>query len=216
MLKLCIYLPVLFITVCACTDNKAAKEVIRSKNVVNKPVYACNYPLQKEKCRLLYDECKKSGNTVLKDSLTAFITDSLLPCWYGTPWDFNGTTETPQQGKIACGYFVTTVLRDAGIKINRVKMAQCASEQLVKTTCTDLKRYSNKPIGDFVSDILNNGYGLYIVGLDNHTGFVFNDGKEVWFIHSGVYPPACALKEKAISSVTLINSSYRVVGKLVF
>lgn len=207
---------ILFMTAFACTDNKAAKEVVRSKNVVNKPAYVCNYPQQKEKCRLLYEEYQQSGNAVLKDSLTSFITDSLLPCWYGTPWDFNGTTETPGQGKIACGYFVTTVLRDAGMKINRVKMAQCASEQLVKTTCTDLKRYSNKPIGDFVNDILSKGYGLYIVGLDNHTGFIFNDGKEVWFIHSGVYPPACALKEKAISSVTLINSGYRVVGKVVF
>jgi hypothetical protein len=60
------------------------------------------------------------------------------------------------------------------------------------------------------------GYGLYIVGLNNHTGYIYNDGKDVWFIHSGVYPPKCALKEKTINSITLKNSRYRVFGRIVF
>ena len=45
------------------------------------------------------------------------IFNEIFPAWYGTGWDFYGTTETPKQGKIACGYFVTTVLRDAGVKV---------------------------------------------------------------------------------------------------
>jgi len=39
--------------------------------------------------------------------VTGFIYKEIFPSWYGTPWNFNGTTEVPQQGKIACGYFVS-------------------------------------------------------------------------------------------------------------
>src|SRR2546429_7045322 len=42
--------------------------------------------------------------------VTRSIYTEIFPSWYGTAWDFYGTTEVPQQGKIACGYFVTTVL----------------------------------------------------------------------------------------------------------
>ena len=41
----------------------------------------------------------------------------MMRCWLGTPWDFNGTCETPGSGKIACGYFVSTILRDAGFQV---------------------------------------------------------------------------------------------------
>src|SRR5678815_5098001 len=41
--------------------------------------------------------------------VTRTIYSEIFPSWYGTAWDFNGTTEVPQQGKIACGYFVSTV-----------------------------------------------------------------------------------------------------------
>src|SRR5687768_9423034 len=40
------------------------------------------------------------------------IETRLFPFWEGTDWDFNGTTEVPGKGSIACGYFVTTILRD--------------------------------------------------------------------------------------------------------
>lgn len=52
------------------------------------------------------------------------VARDIAPFWYGTPWDFNGTTEQPGTGAIACGYFVTTVLRDAGVQLERVRLAQ--------------------------------------------------------------------------------------------
>src|SRR5687768_1120080 len=61
------------------------------------------------------------------------IAAELIPAWLGTPWDFNGTTETPQQGRIACGYFVSTVLRHAGFRVERVRLAQQASERIALT-----------------------------------------------------------------------------------
>jgi hypothetical protein len=195
-------------------DNNADQE--NGKTVMAAPPFTFNYEFIKKRSRDLFEACKNSPAEENKKRLTHFIADSLLPCWYGTPWDFNGTTQTPQTGAIACGYFVTTTLRDAGMKIDRVKLAQCASEQLVKTTCTDLQRFSNRSLEDFVAAVKKNGFGLYITGLDNHTGFIYNDGREVYFIHSGVIAPRCALREKAIESVTLRNSKYRVVGRIVF
>ncbi|MCL2715253.1 MAG: hypothetical protein FWD68_11870 [Alphaproteobacteria bacterium] len=48
--------------------------------------------------------------------LTSTLSNSLFPVWYGTPWNFNGTTRVPGQGTIACGYFVTGILSDAGFR----------------------------------------------------------------------------------------------------
>ncbi|MEQ1676560.1 MAG: hypothetical protein ABL876_07660 [Chitinophagaceae bacterium] len=213
------YLLFLSLILFSCRDRSSASEEIKkqytSRGVIATPPFAFDYEVQKKKCKELFTQNKNLASPESKTRLTNFIADSLIPCWYGTPWDFNGTTQTPQTGNIACGYFVTTTLRDAGMQIDRVKLAQCASEQLVKSTCTDIQRFSNKSVESFVEAVKRSGYGLYIVGLDNHTGLILNDGKEVYFIHSGVLLPRCALKEKAIESRTLSNSKYRVVGRIV-
>lgn len=216
---LLIYLILLSPALISCKGKSAYSESIKkdgaSNGVTASPPFECDYVKQKKRCQELFSTHKKDGSPENKLRLINFISDSLLPCWYGTPWDFNGTTQIPQQGKIACGYFVTTTLRDGGLTIDRIKLAQCASEQLVKTTCTEIRRYSNKSLSHFVEEIRKSGFGLYIVGLDNHTGFILNDGKEVYFIHSGVIAPRCALKEKAIESRTLRSSNYRVVGRII-
>ena len=147
---------------------------------------------------------------------TSAVTKTIAPSWTGTKWDFNGVTQIPQQGTIACGYFVTTVLRDAGVEINRVKMAQCASEQLIRSLVQPkyIQRYSNLPLSTFINSISQQGYGLYIVGLDNHTGFIFNSGTDIRFIHSS-YIGTRAVQNDDASTNTILNSSkYKVLGKL--
>ena len=76
--------------------------------------------------------------------VTASIFKEIFPSWYGTPWDFYGTTQAPQQGKIACGYFVSTVLRDAGWRVQRVRLAQQASENIILSLTSEphVKRWS--------------------------------------------------------------------------
>ena len=61
-------------------------------------------------------------DTVITTARAYLLTtiDAQFEHWKGTPWDFNGTTRTPGEGAIACGYFVTTVLEQAGFKIERV------------------------------------------------------------------------------------------------
>lgn len=164
-----------------------------------------------------YTEIKKEIQTQNNKDLAYIVDKQLLPYWLGTGWSFNGTTQIPGQGTIACGYFVTTVLRDAGISLERVKLAQMASEDMIKILCKKekIKRYHNAGIGDFVNSVKKQGYGLYVVGLDLHTGFVLCDSSnDVYFIHSSGIPPYCVVKEQGLQSPLLINSAYRVLGKL--
>ncbi|HEY1086629.1 MAG TPA: hypothetical protein VGE37_03005, partial [Archangium sp.] len=49
-----------------------------------------------------------------RSTLLSYLEASAFPAWAGTVWDFNGTSTVPGEGKIACGYDVTTVLEQAG------------------------------------------------------------------------------------------------------
>jgi len=178
--------------------------------------FTCDYSNNKQRCKQLYKEYRQDPTFPNDRKLILFLRDSLLPCWYGTPWGFYGTTEEPGKGSIACGYFVTTVLRDAGFSLQRIKLAQCPSEEMIKTICTrsSIHRYSDLSLSEFASETGKMGFGLYVVGLDNHTGFILNDGNEAYFIHSTFIKPTCVIKEKVNESKVLANSRYRVIGKV--
>lgn len=159
------------------------------------------------------------SNGILDEALISFeqiLLDSIIETWYGTKWDFYGTSTVPDSGSIACGYFVTTTLLHSGVKLNRVRLSQCASEEMIKTLVEreDIKRYSNYSIEKYIMAIKKAGKGIYITGLDNHTGFTWYDGKEVWFIHSSGTDPYCVVKEKALETSLLAHSNYRVTGKI--
>jgi len=151
-----------------------------------------------------------------RNAITRSIYVDMFPFWYGTPWDFNGTTETPGQGKIACGYFVSTLLRDSGMKVQRVKLAQQASENIILSLTTEahVKRFRRVAISEFVAAVTEWGPGLYVVGLDIHTGFIVNTGSEVLFIHSSYIEPYSVVRELASESKILASSQYRIIGKL--
>lgn len=140
----------------------------------------------------------------------------LMPHWYGTAWDFNGTTRTPGKGAIACGYFVSTVLQDAGFRVERYRLAQQASENIIRslTITSKPRRYSRVPMKRFIGDIRKWGKGIYVVGLDLHVGFIVHDGSEIYFIHSTYVPPTKVIKEVARDSEILAASQYRVLAKL--
>jgi hypothetical protein len=148
--------------------------------------------------------------------VTRSVYTEIFPSWYGTAWDFYGTTEVPQQGKIACGYFVSTVLRDAGWRVERARLAQQASENIILSLTTDpnIKRFRRVAIKDFVTAVQEWGPGIYVVGLDIHTGFIVNTGGEVYFIHSSYVEPYVVVREKASESKILAASNYRVLGKI--
>ncbi|MDO5972209.1 hypothetical protein Q4Q35_20620 [Flavivirga aquimarina] len=125
------------------------------------------------------------------DSASSYLYSKLIndivPHWYGTPWDFNGHTNMPNQGEIACGYFVSTTLKHLGFNLNRYKMAQQAGlvEAKMLQTKAELKIYSNLSFSTLKAK-LNSVYknGIYFVGLDNHVGYVLIKDEALYFLHS--------------------------------
>jgi hypothetical protein len=102
-----------------------------------------NYNIVKQKfittrdsLRTLYHSASNSRAQQIAISCEEFfsqkVVEDIIAQWYGTPWDFNGITQEPRQGQIACGYFVTTVLRDAGFTLNRIRLAQSPSSEIIK------------------------------------------------------------------------------------
>ena len=161
---------------------------------------------------------KIEKNKILKKASRHFIGNMKqeFTFLYGTRWNFNGMTQIPGEGSIACGYFVSTTLQDASVKLNRIRLAQCVSEKIV-TTLTDeayIRRFSNVSLNKFVKAVGEMGDGLYVVGLDSHIGFLLCENSQVYFIHSSGFIPWCVLREEAASSWVLAHTRYRIVGRL--
>jgi hypothetical protein len=159
---------------------------------------------------------KRSVIDRARKTFTTSVTDKLFPFWYGTDWAFHGTSQVPGEGSIACGYFVTTVLRDAGVKIDRVKLAQCASEEMIKSLvpAKSIKRFSNISIDEFEKAVKKWGDGVYVVGLDNHTGFIICSRQKVTFVHSGGGVPLRVIAQAPADAKLLADSKYRVLARL--
>ena len=198
------------ISFCSCKNNSI--EPKQQNNVVSLNKKNCSYAASLKIMDSLKQHSSRMKTKTRGELFAINIDTKIIPHWIGTPWDFNGTTQIPNQGFIACGYFVTTVLRDAGILINRVKMAQCASETMIRSLTTKIKNYSSLSFDAFIQDIKAKGIGLSIIGLDNHTGFLYFDGVELYFIHSSYVGEGKVAKEIASQNDILKYSKYKVVG----
>jgi hypothetical protein len=138
---------------------------------------------------LYTSNANKAIDSASKYLYTKLVND-IVPHWYGTPWDFNGHTNTPNEGEIACGYFVSTTLKHIGFNVNRYKMAQQAglNEAKALQLKTDLKIYRNlefETLNKKVNEVYNNG--VYFVGLDNHVGYILIHDNILYFLHSSYY-----------------------------
>jgi len=193
-------------------NNKAC-----SSNQSTQSSFECDYANCKARTNILFRQYRTKPDSTRKQTLLNNIRDSLFVCWYGTEWDFNGITEEPGRGKIACGYFVTTILRDMGVAVNRIKHAQCASEEMIRAVCikNSIRRFSNEGISSFIEKIKLDGIGLYIVGLDFHTGFILNDGEDIYFLHANYTGKKVVEKEIAMMSSVLSTSEYKVIGRVI-
>jgi len=72
-----------------------------------------------------------------------------------------------------------------------------------------IKNMSYESFPCFCDSMDHFGKGVYIIGLDFHTGFIVNDGKESWFIHSYYVRRQGVVKEKIRESVALRSSKTR-------
>jgi hypothetical protein len=150
-------------------------------------------------------ECTYSKDSlykIAKNTLEDCIINKLVPFWYGTPWDFNGYTQIPNNGVIACGYFVSTVLLHAGFSLNRYTLAQQKPYlEAVSIQLSDSIQVYKNGSADFLENFKKrNAEGLYFAGLDCHVGFLLYRKNELIFIHSSYIDPLCVTIEIADKS----------------
>ena len=80
-----------------------------------------------------------NSDSMVSESFYYVMTDSVFPDWMGTKWDFNGVSNVPGKGMIACGYFVSTTLKHIGFNLNRYKLAQQAAYTVIDVLCGEKK-----------------------------------------------------------------------------
>lgn len=136
----------------------------------------------------------------------------LWPAWYGTTWDFNGYSFKPREGEIACGYFVSTTLRDAGMKLNRYDLAKLYSHAICNNVCEEVQEYNK--LDDVISYIQSEPTDIYIVGLDSHVGFLIKEKNDVFFVHSNYIGEGKVTKEAANNSEALKGSTRYILGSI--
>jgi hypothetical protein len=160
-----------------------------------------------------------AGRTAVEAEARAVLEQALpamMHCWLGTPWDFNGTAKGPGAGKIACGYFVSTVLKDAGFQVDRYQLAQQPSGNilrsfLAKESCT---LTTGEDYQAFASGLEGRDPGIYIVGLDTHVAFLVVGSDGFRFIHSSGSRPWCVVDESRTEAGVLQRSNWRMIGNL--
>ncbi len=179
--------------------------------------------LEEHRRRLSADYRRTTSNTERMEilaqarKLLELSLPRLMRCWLGTPWDFNGIAHEPGHGKVACGYFVSSVLQDAGFRVEWAPLAQQASQNILGTFLPpdDMKIRVGVDYEQFLSEVLSCGNGIHIVGLDSHVAFlVVTDGGEIHFIHSSGASPYCVVDESREDARVLRRSNYRVTGNL--
>jgi len=127
--------------------------------------------IQRAELRRAHEDTLISLDSVRR-VFTKSLLNNLIPFWYGTEWDFNGYTDTPSKGAIACGYFVSTTLKHMGLQLNRYRMAQQSALSEIKTINFE-KRPQLYHSSKEAINIMKQAYkdGFYLVGLESHVGF---------------------------------------------
>lgn len=165
-------------------------------------------------------KAKSNSERMSVEADARIILENALPammrCWLGTRWDFNGTAKGPGQGKIACGYFVATVLKDAGFKVDRYQLAQQPSQNILRTFLP--KEACDLSVGTdyqtFSAEVGKREPGVYVIGLDTHVAFIVVRDGGFRFIHSSGSKPWCVVDQSPAEAGVLQRSSWRMLGNL--
>lgn len=165
-----------------------------------------------EKRKSIYN--KEFNHAETKKYIFNLLRESIFPAWKGTKWDFNGTSTKPGEGQIACGYFVMTCLEHSGFECDRVKFAQQASSKIVISFSDkkDVKVFRNNDFKSFYDHVSQHIDQLFIVGLDNHVGFVVNDNGKIYAVHSTAWPQGSVVIEPLNTSKVFMDSKVHYTG----
>ena len=121
------------------------------------------------------------------------LVNRIIPYWEGTTWSFEGHTSEPKKGEIACGYFVSTTLRDVGLNINRYKLAQQspvneARSLAVSSAVHTISKNTTIEKVNAINEILEPG--IHFIGLDqSHVGYILKEKDLLYLIHSNYLEP---------------------------
>lgn len=156
-------------------------------------------------------EIERDARTILE-----LVLPEMMRCWLGTPYDYEGTAEKPGGGVVACGYFVSTVLRDAGFRVNRYKLAQQPSENIMRTFLPAKK--CELRVGmeyeRYMEWVEGHEEGIYLIGLDTHVGFIVNRPGGMGFFHSSAIRGVGVVEESSAGAGALRRSRWRMLGGL--
>lgn len=143
--------------------------------------------------------------------------DKIFASWIGSRWGLGMPQSTvPNKGKTNCGVFVAVVLRDAGFRLPIWKFNRQVAYHGIKSLAPRSKiRYLHgTSMKTFTERVRAMGPGLYLIGLDFHIGFLrVKPSGEVRFVH-GSYITHKVMDEPAQSAVPIVQSRYRMVGKI--
>jgi hypothetical protein len=185
---------------------------------VDEPKPTISYPKVKARCEAMRLQLATEGvkdSTIIqaKSFLYQQLTQHIWPAWYGTDWDFNGISNEPGKGEIACGYFVSTTLKHAGFRLNRYRLAQQAASEICKALAPEMLRFNSLESLQKHLDA-QSGEHLYVLGLDYHVGFIQQRDSMYSFTHSSYYDPVQVVDEKFDRSAALQYSSVYVLASL--
>lgn len=161
---------------------------------------------------------KKNLVEKARSYLYTTMNDSLFQFWMDTPWDFNGTSQLPGEGSIACGYFVTTTLEHAGFQLDRVRLAQQAASSIINSLCVkdQIRIFSNGKRGKLKEYLKKRPDSIYILGLDSHVGFVQKKDTSVFMIHSSGFKPWKVVRESFDECAAIQYSQFFMIGDLLY
>lgn len=129
------------------------------------------------------------------------LTDRIIPYWYGTGWSFGGHTAVPKTGKIACGYFISTTLKDMGLNLNRYKLAQKSPIDEAKALSfgAEIKTIAHEDPEQALAQINKHiKKGVYFIGFDTgHVGFLVKKRGKLFLVHSNYLAPVSVCIEPA-------------------
>ena len=165
------------------TYSQSVKEVLKLKKTIN-----------------LSDSLLEEN----QENLDRLVVETILPHWYSKPWDFDGYSNVPKKGVIACGYFVSTPLKHIGFNWNRYRLAQQDATTIIKKISGDKTKFYWNKLND----------GLYVIGFDSHVGFLHKHKLGIDIIHSSYYGETCVMKEEALTAPALSHSNSYVLGSL--
>lgn len=146
---------------------------------------------------------------------TRIMRDSIFHYWYGTPWDFNGYTNNPRDGLVACGYFISTPLKHIGLNVNRYKLAQQGAEPIILSVNGDSPVFQTSDLQELEKHLNTEpADGLYVIGLSYHVGYILRENGENFMVHADYNDPVAVCKKSFTTDKALPASSIYVLGKL--